>query len=609
MSQNTDFRRKRQAEIREALDRSKYERPADFQAMHFEKLDVPDDFVVVDTETTGVGRNDEVVELSVLDSNANELYHSFFKPETWIKPEATAASGLTNDMLANEPRFIDEWPKIYDAIDGRPIAGHNIGFDRRLIQQTLEKQVPGVSYQRLCDDMFSDQIDSMLIAKEQGVEYGQRNLGKICAAMGCEQEPNHRTSHDCLGVLNILQGFEQGKYPLPEKPHQMTMDEFQQFQEESKVEKHPILATVFYNEGDKKITMIPFDGRDNPEAAAAKALVYGEQKGYDHVGVSDMYDAKFANAYWRVSNGKVETGVSHEYSHPDWDDAKVASYYDKIKESGRTMPAPESIYKNLYEPWKPSKFGELPQPYEMHTKDMSFRDFSLMQLRETPTQAKALLDAGKMDPDMQLAWQRSGMNKENITGNSMAFTSEMLHLLPASYQPKSLHVTRSGLTTDAEAVIGGNLLKGHWNEDPKGVHEFGYPPDSEIAGRLVDNYLADKIKKQYDDLQRGYELYQNDKGQTRVKADVELNGQSVSVDFPKVYNKHDLTHDEITTLVGGGEVPIQFKDKVAPIKIMEKNVFGHNSVTLGRTDMQTQRSLPKGLDTPDVGQPEESFAK
>lgn len=255
MSQNTDFRRKRQAEIREALDRSKYERPADFQAMHFEKLDVPDDFVVVDTETTGVGRNDEVVELSVLDSNANELYHSFFKPETWIKPEATAASGLTNDMLANEPRFIDEWPKIYDAIGGRPIAGHNIGFDRRLIQQTLEKQVPGVSYQRLCDDMFSDQIDSMLIAKEQGVEYGQRNLGKICAAMGCEQEPNHRTSHDCLGVLNILQGFEQGKYPLPEKPHQMTMDEFQQFQEESKVEKHPILATVFYNEGDKKITM------------------------------------------------------------------------------------------------------------------------------------------------------------------------------------------------------------------------------------------------------------------------------------------------------------------------------------------------------------------
>ena len=221
----------------ELMARSDYERPSDFKSTHFVKLGIPDDFVVMDTETTGLGREDEVVELSVLDSNANEIYHSFFKPSIPIQPEAAATSGIVDKMLVDAPQFRREWPKILSLIGGRPIAGHNLQFDRRLIQQTMEKQT-GFPWGDAMNTAFADYIDSMIIAKEQGVEKGCRGLGKICEAMGIEQHPNHRTSHDCLGVLNVLSGFENGKYPFQKKDRplpnvsvvdgqQMTLDDYQ----------------------------------------------------------------------------------------------------------------------------------------------------------------------------------------------------------------------------------------------------------------------------------------------------------------------------------------------------------------------------------------------
>ena len=196
----------------EFLARSAYERPANFQKTHFQKLNLPDDFVVIDTETTGLGQDDEVVELSVLDSNANELYHSFFKPEKEMHWSATKVSGIEDQHLQGSPTFSSEWDKIVAAVDGRRVAGHNIGFDRRMIQQTLEKQ--GMDGQAICDKMFDDPIDSWRIAQQSSVGKGHRSLGSLCEAMGVEESPNHRTSYDCLGVLYVLQNFEQKDYGL-----------------------------------------------------------------------------------------------------------------------------------------------------------------------------------------------------------------------------------------------------------------------------------------------------------------------------------------------------------------------------------------------------------
>ena len=195
----------------ESLQKSTYQKPEGFEKIHFKKLGLPDDFVVIDTETTGLGKDDEVVELSVLDSGANELYHSFFKPGKQITPEAARVTGIETQHLASAPTFKDEWSKIRDVIGDRRIAGHNLQFDRRLIQQTLEKQT-GRSHERSCDMLFDGAIDTYRLAQRSTVAKGSRSLGKLCDAMGVEQPPNHRTGYDCLGVLYVLQNFEKKDY-------------------------------------------------------------------------------------------------------------------------------------------------------------------------------------------------------------------------------------------------------------------------------------------------------------------------------------------------------------------------------------------------------------
>ena len=171
----------------------------------------PDDFVVIDTETTGLGLNDEVVELSVLDSKANELYHSFFKPGVRMNSMATQVSGIADEHLNGAPMFVSEWNKILSIIGGRRVAGHNLGFDRRLMQQTLEKQT-GVDCSQVFDKMFDNAIDSWRLAQQSNVGKGKRSLGQLCDAMGVKSSPNHRTSYDCLGVLYVLQNFELHDY-------------------------------------------------------------------------------------------------------------------------------------------------------------------------------------------------------------------------------------------------------------------------------------------------------------------------------------------------------------------------------------------------------------
>jgi DNA polymerase-3 subunit epsilon len=198
------------------MEKSKYERPDAFKAIRYPKLGLPDEFVVVDTETTGLGQNDEVVELSVLDSNANELYHSFFEPKVEVNYQAAQVTGLTNEKLVGQPKFADEWPKIKEAIGAHLIAGHNLQFDRRLMQQTLEKQT-GKNHQGEMDALFENCIDSYQMAQRSSVAKGKRSLGQLCEAMGVEYPPNHRASHDCLGVLYVLQNFEQKDYGVTQR--------------------------------------------------------------------------------------------------------------------------------------------------------------------------------------------------------------------------------------------------------------------------------------------------------------------------------------------------------------------------------------------------------
>ena len=59
----------------------------------------------LDTETTGLGPADQVVEIAVLDAEGAVVFHSLVKPTVPIPAEATAIHGIRDEDVAGAPTF------------------------------------------------------------------------------------------------------------------------------------------------------------------------------------------------------------------------------------------------------------------------------------------------------------------------------------------------------------------------------------------------------------------------------------------------------------------------------------------------------------------------
>lgn len=90
----------------------------------------------LDTETTGLGAVDEIVEIAIVDSAGSVLFESFIKPTRPIPPESTAINHISNDMLRGAPVWREAWPQVEAVLKGRWIGTYNADFDLRMFKQS-----------------------------------------------------------------------------------------------------------------------------------------------------------------------------------------------------------------------------------------------------------------------------------------------------------------------------------------------------------------------------------------------------------------------------------------------------------------------------------------
>lgn len=170
----------------------------------YENLGIAD-FVVLDTETTGMSRGDEVIELALVDMDGTVLYESTFEPEVIINPFASRVNGFYNSDLEGAPLFKGEWENIKSAIGGKKLLGHNLSFDKRLIAQTLRRYDLDPTE---VDSLFQDYYDSQYIAKRHLVAKSY-SLENLAHQVGVTRPESHRAADDCLMTLEFLSKLEQ----------------------------------------------------------------------------------------------------------------------------------------------------------------------------------------------------------------------------------------------------------------------------------------------------------------------------------------------------------------------------------------------------------------
>lgn len=100
----------------------------------------PFNFVILDTETTGINKTDEIIEIGIIDLAGNTLYESRFNPiKRRIHEDAKAAHGLALADLKGCPTFGEKWEEILSVLEGRELICYNIEFDGKMLGQTGEK--------------------------------------------------------------------------------------------------------------------------------------------------------------------------------------------------------------------------------------------------------------------------------------------------------------------------------------------------------------------------------------------------------------------------------------------------------------------------------------
>jgi DNA polymerase-3 subunit epsilon len=93
--------------------------------------------VFLDTETTGIGLSDVVIEVAIVDANGETLYDNLINPEKPIPEESSKVHGITDELVQNAPTLRQAWAEIESVLKNRVIGIYNAEFDMRLLKQSV----------------------------------------------------------------------------------------------------------------------------------------------------------------------------------------------------------------------------------------------------------------------------------------------------------------------------------------------------------------------------------------------------------------------------------------------------------------------------------------
>jgi len=138
------------------------------------------DFVVVDTETTGLGSTDEVVQVGIIDNQGRTVLNTLVRPTRPVPSVVVAIHGLSTERLAGEPPFSDLYVKLSSLLAGRTVIAYNMDFDWRMLVQSagVYGLPPFRTGDRQCAMKAYAQFHGMFDLKRR--TYAYHKLGEAC---------------------------------------------------------------------------------------------------------------------------------------------------------------------------------------------------------------------------------------------------------------------------------------------------------------------------------------------------------------------------------------------------------------------------------------------
>jgi DNA polymerase III subunit epsilon len=95
--------------------------------------------IYLDTETTGLNENDEIIEIAIIDHNGSLKLNSLIRPTIQIPMSSTNINGISDPMVRQAPFWNSIWPQVNELLKNHIICTYNSEFDRRMMMQSQRK--------------------------------------------------------------------------------------------------------------------------------------------------------------------------------------------------------------------------------------------------------------------------------------------------------------------------------------------------------------------------------------------------------------------------------------------------------------------------------------
>ena len=97
--------------------------------------------LIVDTETTGLGKTDEILQLSVIDGLGNVLWDRYYRPlnhTSWYY--AQKVNHISPEFVADKPNIAEDSAEIISLFrEYELVLGYNTKFDLRMLANNIQQ--------------------------------------------------------------------------------------------------------------------------------------------------------------------------------------------------------------------------------------------------------------------------------------------------------------------------------------------------------------------------------------------------------------------------------------------------------------------------------------
>lgn len=156
---------------------------------------LPDDYVVIDLETTGRNpRQDNIIEISAVKYRNNvetDKFNQLIAIDQPISSFVSMLTGITDKMLKGKPHIQDVLPLFVDFIGNDVLVGHNIAaFDSCFLDKAYNDYLRK-EFENPC-------VDTLRLSKKLNKDFPRHSLGYLAFHYNVSYDGAHRAMADCL---------------------------------------------------------------------------------------------------------------------------------------------------------------------------------------------------------------------------------------------------------------------------------------------------------------------------------------------------------------------------------------------------------------------------